>query len=1337
MRVNFQVLKSGNDITDTVISLTREASICEGTASIELTVEYKTGITFSPWEEVQVYEDGIRKGIFYVANVEKNSNTGQFVVNAQDGSKKIADYFVSDVVSVTSVTTARYWITRFLNEATVTHVYDTDDYGVYISENTSFGPSGLMDILLGLLQQSGWYLYFDADGVCRIGTLSKDLSSPDLEINDTFIKTYTHDFDDNGLRNRVVVWGNGNSGEGWVFADQSIKTGYERSTLDKRAILLANSGIRTNSTARSLANKLLNEYSEIKPVRTFELIGLQDVVVGDVVLSSSDYFTGSGLVTSISVNISGSGALTTIVLDFQCPRLLAYYGFISHVYTGTEGSGVYRKELATPTWESFSTGLDEYNVTDLIIKNSLFACIAGNHCYFNRGHSVANWQKFEVTTLTANDDTVYTDSDVRAVACDIDQATSYIYIGYRLTEEKILELGYDLSWVVIAKYSKQVVDSYQVTIGESFEDVSITDVEKSSGSKVTAVVEAPASLGVNSDDFWGSRRTYGHNTGDGDSKIISVLPSEDIYEDGVVTGYSYAAGARGRLHTLNEGRTTYMLSDGKFGYCAWTDDEPQTFEIDIEWPDHTGVTVFDRAIYRKKGLDTDGQIRENDERPYEVIEVYKSQETEQVFVSHFVYSALIPGVHPTRTTYASAATTENITLNGIQTVDGVPLQSGDLILVKDQDDPTENGLYNVFFSQWFRITADLAWGQVTRVKYGTVNAGRIFQLSTEEITVGVTDITYEEVLAFSSVNILGLDNESSFSIFTPAMLVNGVFYYTYSGYIEGNLDGAGDGFDTFHTKSVSYNLESGAYRNDDDFTLSVPVSRFERRIVQVMPTPLYMAGTGVCYLFGIYKKYTQATENNSYDYRGSEMTLYCIYLDGETAIVTTKSLYSLEAQDIPCYGGLYAGSGSDPAANNSMNYLHCGYALDGIAYRSNIRIKIYYKLYINCTTSVRDCRCLNLVTKTDEWQDVYLLNLPYLEEVDKVSTQKIVVCLPYPVCSNTTVGYIDPEEAAFNPSRHPQKSFISKNGLQYFLLDGYLLYDGSKINSSMSTSAIASLPSTISTSVLLDDLDNSIYYLDGTYLGKMIPVGGAGDTIAQIELDTSRTGNFIYANQLITGFSRSDGTRSTSFYVDKLKNSIILSGVDLSYLLDKREDGYTIRDFDFFALREEESLPYPITTYTVGSGLFVMTINEEEVNIASNVPPHFKIYNNQFSNVTISGIVSDLRVMNFGGDNTIGGRVSELDYGKYVTWCDDNRLLTHTADAVFSPRTNIADFVGANHIETSNRYYPQYMFATIPELESYPQTFWQKFPYYTTSFVDHSAGMPTSPITVIRLDDGV
>ena len=104
---------------------------------------------------------------------------------------------------------------------------------------------------------------------------------------------------------------------------------------------------------------------------------------------------------------------------------------------------------------------------------------------------------------------------------------------------------------------------------------------------------------------------------------------------------------------------------------------------------------------------------------------------------------------------AEAATTANISLttdleNG-DTLDGVTLVTGDRVLVKDQTDATQNGLYIVVASgaasrdPQFDTIAELS-GQMIVVNQGTSNDNKIFLCTTDSsATIGVSNITYSQI----------------------------------------------------------------------------------------------------------------------------------------------------------------------------------------------------------------------------------------------------------------------------------------------------------------------------------------------------------------------------------------------------------------------------------------------------------------------------------------------------------------------------------------------------------------------------------------------------------------
>jgi fibronectin-binding autotransporter adhesin len=73
-----------------------------------------------------------------------------------------------------------------------------------------------------------------------------------------------------------------------------------------------------------------------------------------------------------------------------------------------------------------------------------------------------------------------------------------------------------------------------------------------------------------------------------------------------------------------------------------------------------------------------------------------------------------------------AATTANIALTGAQTIDGVSIVAGDRVLVKNQTDPAENGIYVAAAGAWARSADMNTWAEVpgafTFVSTGTTYA---------------------------------------------------------------------------------------------------------------------------------------------------------------------------------------------------------------------------------------------------------------------------------------------------------------------------------------------------------------------------------------------------------------------------------------------------------------------------------------------------------------------------------------------------------------------------------------------------------------------------------------
>jgi len=86
-------------------------------------------------------------------------------------------------------------------------------------------------------------------------------------------------------------------------------------------------------------------------------------------------------------------------------------------------------------------------------------------------------------------------------------------------------------------------------------------------------------------------------------------------------------------------------------------------------------------------------------------------------------------------------TTANITLSGLQTIDGISLAVGDSVLVNNQTSEANNGLYGVRSTAWVRLTNPvIIAGLPVIVREGTTNA-ETFWIQQREFTSYNADVT--------------------------------------------------------------------------------------------------------------------------------------------------------------------------------------------------------------------------------------------------------------------------------------------------------------------------------------------------------------------------------------------------------------------------------------------------------------------------------------------------------------------------------------------------------------------------------------------------------------------
>ncbi|WP_254025459.1 hypothetical protein [Mesorhizobium ventifaucium] len=102
------------------------------------------------------------------------------------------------------------------------------------------------------------------------------------------------------------------------------------------------------------------------------------------------------------------------------------------------------------------------------------------------------------------------------------------------------------------------------------------------------------------------------------------------------------------------------------------------------------------------------------------------------------------------------------------TIDGVVTEVGDRVLVKDQTDGTQNGIYAASEGTWYRAAdartaRTMQKGTTVRTQVGTVNASRMFIFTTDEPVIGTDDI---------AVTFDATDHSSFVTLTDPQTLIN-------------------------------------------------------------------------------------------------------------------------------------------------------------------------------------------------------------------------------------------------------------------------------------------------------------------------------------------------------------------------------------------------------------------------------------------------------------------------------------------------------------------------------------------------------------------------------------
>lgn len=400
--MSFQVNHNSTNITSYVLDYTRSKRICTGVGELTINLSKTYTSTINPYDTITIYENTIKKGTYFVAQVDKSLPTATISIEAQDITKQLSDYFIDDFYEITYPTTSRYWMELFMTEAGISYSFLSASEGHTMSMNTWVGRINLLEFIQQMCMENGWYFLANADNTLVIGSLDVDYSTYSQSFVDTVITDLEVSKDDKMLRNRVLVRGNADPFTNiWVTGEVKIITPWNYDSMDYRSVLITSPDVPDVPLATQLAYQLLNETKKITEIKRVQVAGFHNLVPGNLVYIQSSFYNGLGMITSIQSKVDPRGELTTLLVDERCPRLIGYYAGVGEVFIGTENLGIWKKPLKfVHDWESYNTGLTELNVTDLSIANGVKAAVANGHLYIRTPLDSGWVRQYPQTTIS-------------------------------------------------------------------------------------------------------------------------------------------------------------------------------------------------------------------------------------------------------------------------------------------------------------------------------------------------------------------------------------------------------------------------------------------------------------------------------------------------------------------------------------------------------------------------------------------------------------------------------------------------------------------------------------------------------------------------------------------------------------------------------------------------------------------------------------------------------------------------------------------------------------------------------------------------------------------------
>lgn len=370
-----QVTVDGNDVSDYVMSYTRNSSLCEPGVSFTLGFTRKkfddSVLDFDVSDPVVISEkypsaDQVLKG--YITHINSNANNAELRVVGMDKYVLLSDFFIADRLETQGQSVA-YWISYICGLVNLSVQFDTypgiPTAGADGNGGTPLGMQRAMEALATLERKGAVYTRYDSDiDKIRVYTLTD--AEPKVNINSSNLVTFDRAEGVKSTRNVVKVWG-GHDYD-WLTQESYAYNAIARTTMGELVVdqtfVLASPEVRSQTFANIIASRILSITATLDDIVIAECAGLYPAVVisNNASISISQGETTYGvdrMITSIGVSVSkGQGARTVFTFGEKCPRITITPPpyFVYATYEGAQG-GAAVSYNAGDSFNEFNAGL--------------------------------------------------------------------------------------------------------------------------------------------------------------------------------------------------------------------------------------------------------------------------------------------------------------------------------------------------------------------------------------------------------------------------------------------------------------------------------------------------------------------------------------------------------------------------------------------------------------------------------------------------------------------------------------------------------------------------------------------------------------------------------------------------------------------------------------------------------------------------------------------------------------------------------------------------------------------------------------------------------------------